>query len=141
MRLTLGITFGLTALTGLAACGQSEESLRNTTRELMLVGCRNPPAADRAAFAQTGVNIEQYCTCAVDRTVRSLTSEQLKQISRNPNGAPGMEAAAAQCMSELMPGAGATANGAAGNETAPAAPEAPAAEDGEAAEGNEAAGE
>jgi hypothetical protein len=141
MRLMLGVTFGLAALTGLTACGQSEESLRNTTRELMLVGCRNAPAADRAALAQTGVNVDQYCTCAVDRTVRSLTSEQLKQISRNPNAVPGMDAAAAQCMSELMPGAGTAGNEAAGNNSAPAAPEAPAAEDGEAAEGNETAGQ
>ncbi len=105
----------------------------------MLIGCRNAPAAERAAIAQAGVSVDQFCTCAVDRTVRSLTSEQLKQISSNPNDVPGLEAAAAQCMSELMPGAGAAGNEAAGNETAPAAPEAPAAaEDGEAAEGNEA---
>ena len=142
MRTLSSITLGLAALTGLAACGQSEEALRNSTRDLMLVGCRNGPAAERAALAQAGVNVDQYCACAIDRTLRPLTSEQLKQISRNPNAVPGMEAAAMQCVREMVPAA-ATGNEAAGNETAPAAPETPAAaaEDGDAAEGNEAGGQ
>ena len=140
MRLIMGMTIGLAALTGLTACGQSEEALRNTTREALLLGCRNGAAADRATLTQAGISVDRYCTCSVDRYVRGLTSEQLKDISRNPSNAPGLEAAAAQCVGELMPAA---ASGAptTGNEAAPAtdapAP-APAAEDGEAAEGNEA---
>lgn len=144
MRLILGMTFGLGALTGLAACGQSEEALRNTTREALLLGCRNGPASDRATLTQAGISVDRYCTCAVDRFLRTQSREQIKELARNPNNVPGLEAAAGQCISEMMPGA-AAANEAAGNETTPAAPApeapAPAAEEGEATEGNEAAGQ
>lgn len=125
MRVMLGMTIGLAALTGLAACSKSDATVRSEVRDLMLLGCRNGPAADRAAITQAGVNVDQFCTCAIDRTLRSLTSEQIRQISRSPNEVPGMEAASAQCMSEMTPGAGAAGNETAGNLAAPAGPEAP----------------
>ena len=140
MRLVLGMTVCLAALSGLTACGSSEEALRNTTREALLLGCRSGNAADGATLNQAGIGIDRYCTCSVDRYLRPLTSEQLKQISTDPASVPGLEAAAAQCMSEMVRS---TAAPAAGNEAAPAAPEAPApaADDGEAADGNEAGGQ
>lgn len=90
--------------------------------------------------------MEAYCTCSVDRYLRPLSHDQLKQLQNNPQSATGMETSAAQCMTEMMrpPAAG---NETAGNEAAPAAPGAPgapgapAAEDGEAAEANETSGQ
>jgi hypothetical protein len=141
MRLVMGMTIGLAALSGLSACGPTEAQLRNTTREALLLGCRNGAAADRATLTRAGISVDRYCTCSVDRYVQGLTSEQLKEISRNPGNVPGLEAAAAQCVGELMP-AGASGAPTTGNEGAPVATEAPApapaAQDGEAAEGNEA---
>lgn len=132
MRLMLGMTMGLLTLSGLAACGQSEQALRTTTREALLLGCRNGDASARATLNQVGVSVDRFCGCAVDRYMQSASTDELRQLSRNKGGAmpPGLTAAAGQCMTEMVaqsaPAAGAPA---AGNETAaePAAPsEAPA---------------
>lgn len=143
MRYIRTMAVSMLVLTGLAACGQSEQAQRNTAREAMLLGCRNGDASDRAALNQAGVSVDRFCTCAVDRYLQSATAEQIRQLSANPNNAAGLEATAAQCVTEMV-GQSAPAAGAppAGNEAGatPAAPAGPAPAAGESdnAEGNEA---
>lgn len=140
------LTMATTALviTGLAACGQSDQQFRNTARTQLLAGCQGGDASARAQMTQAGVDVNRYCACAVDRYMQGASSEQLKQLSRNPGSAasdPGMERAAEQCVREQMP-----ANAASNLATEPAhdnatAPEPAAPAEGAAAEGGEAAGE
>ena len=141
MRVMLGLTMGLLTLSGLAACGQSEQQLRNTTREGLLLGCRNGDASDRAILNQAGVDINRYCACAADRFIQSASAEQLKQLSRNPGAAaadPGMLRAAEQCMREQMPPTAPTPAAANQSAAEPAAPaEGAPAEGGAPAEENE----
>jgi hypothetical protein len=140
MRLIWTMTATALAVTSLAACGQSEQALRTTSREGLLLGCRNGDASDRAAMTQAGVSVDRFCTCAVDRYMQSASVDELRQLSRNPRTMPnGLSRAAEQCAAEMVhqsaPAAGAPP---AGNEAA-AEPAAPA--EGAAAEGGEAAGE
>ena len=140
MRLIWTMTAATLAVTGLAACGQSEQSLRTTSREGLLLGCRNGDASSRAILNQAGVSVDRFCTCAVDRYMQTASIDELKQMSRNTGAMPpGLSRAAEQCMGEMVsqsrPAAGAPP---AGNESA-AEPAAPA--EGAAAEGGEAAGE
>jgi hypothetical protein len=132
MRLMLGMTMGLLTLTGLAACGQNEQALRTTTREGLLLGCKNGDAATRTAMAQSGINVDRFCTCAVDRYMQTASIEELRRLNRTagPNATPpaAFTAAAGQCMTEMVsqstPAAGATPPAA--NEGAAAPSEAPA---------------
>jgi hypothetical protein len=58
-----------------------------------------------------GVDVTRYCTCAIDKYMQGASSEQLKQLSRNPGSASsdaGMQRAAEQCVREQMPNLGAT---------------------------------
>ena len=140
MRLIWTMTAAAAAVTGLAACGQSEQQIRTTSREGLLLGCRNGDASDRATLNQAGVSVDRFCTCAVDRYMQSASIDELKQMSRNSGTMPpGLTAAATQCASELVsqanPAAGAAS---AGNQTA-AEPAAPA--EGAAAEGGETGGD
>ena len=109
MRLILSMTLATLALGGLAACSKpSDESVRNTVRASALQGCRmGGDPATRAQMTQAGINIDELCTCAIDRYVASAPIEQLR-------GAPGPEAqqavqrASLQCAQELMSRAGTT---------------------------------
>jgi hypothetical protein len=144
MRLIWTMTAAALAVTGLAACGQSEQSLRNTSREALLLGCRHGDASSQATLNEAGISIDRFCTCAVDRYMRSASVDELKQLSRNSSAMPaGLTTAAGQCMGEMVsaatPAAGAppAGNGAA---AAPAATgDAAHAEGGDAATENEAA--
>ena len=144
MRLILTMASAALAVTGLAACGPSEQSLRTTSREGLLLGCRNGDASARATLNEVGVSVDRFCTCAVDRYMRSASVDELKQLSRNPGTMPGgLTTASEQCMTEMVshstPAAGtapagnegATAPAAAG-EAAPADGAAPAEENGTA---------
>ena len=62
-------------------------------------------------MAQAGVDVNRYCTCAIDRFMRSASTDQLKQLSRNPGSAASdqnMQRAAEQCVREQVPNLGAT---------------------------------
>jgi hypothetical protein len=141
MRLILTMATAALAVTGLAACGQSEQALRTTSRAALLLGCRNGDASSQATLNQAGISVDRFCTCAVDRYLQSASVDELKQLSRNSSTMPpGLTSAAGQCMAEMMgqstPAAGAPP---AGNEgaLAPAAPgEAAPAESGAPAEEN-----
>lgn len=136
MRLMLGMTMGLLSLTGLAACGQSDQQFRTTAREQLLRGCQAGDASMRAQMSQAGVDVDRYCTCAIDRFMQSASSERLKQLSRNPGSAAGdqgMQRAAEQCVREQVPNLGATP-GAPSTEAVPA----PAANEGAEAPAGEA---
>jgi len=139
MRVISSMIVGVLALSGLAACGQSEQSLRASTRDQMLLGCRSGDAASRAQLTQAGVNVDQFCGCAIDKFMQSASTEQLRQISSNPNNVPGLETASAQCMREMMPQSTPTPGAPAAPNEAAAGPAAPA--EAGAAEGNEAAEE
>lgn len=140
MRLMLGMTFGLLALTGLAACGQSEEGLRTAFRTQGTANCRaGADPASRARLSEIGMSVDELCTCAIDRYLRTATFEQLKQDRSNPSP-PALERATMQCVTEhaARSGAAAASNlSAPGAETPPAAPAEPGtAADDEGAEGN-----
>jgi hypothetical protein len=100
MRLMLGMTFGLVALTGLAACGQSEEGLRNAFRTQGTANCKaGADPATRARLTEIGLSVDELCTCAIDRYLRTATFEQLKQDRSNPSP-PALERATAQCVAD-----------------------------------------
>ena len=138
MRLIWTAATTVLAITSLSACRQSDEQYRATARTQLLQGCQGGDATARAQMTRAGVDVDRYCTCAIDRFMQSQTSEQLKQLSRNPGSAASdqnMQRAAEQCVREQVPNAGATpaapqteAAPAPGNEGA----EAPAAEAGNA---------
>ena len=125
MRLMLGMTFGLVALAGLAACGQSEEGLRTAFRTQGTANCRSgADAASRARLSEIGMSVDELCTCSIDRYLRTATFEQLKQDRNNP--APqALTNASAQCVAEHVAQSAATpAAPAAANEATPAPAEA-----------------
>lgn len=137
MRMILTIATTALAVTGLAACGQSDQQFRNTARTQLLAGCNGGDAATRAQMTAAGVDVSRYCTCAIDKYMQGASSEQLKQLSRNPASASsdaGMQRAAEQCVREQMPAAAANQT-----QAAPTEPVAPA--EGAAAEGGDAGGE
>src|SRR4051812_29626600 len=120
MRLILTIATAALAVTGLAACGQSEQSLRTTSRDGLLLGCRNGDASDRAVLNQAGISVDRFCPCAVARYMQSPWVEELKQLPRNAGPIPnGLSGGGEQCMAERVtqptPAAGAAP---AGNEAA-----------------------
>ena len=79
MRLMLGMTASVLVLTGLAACGQNEASVRSNFRTQALANCqRGADASQRAQLTQAGINIDQLCTCAIDRYMQSASLDQLK---------------------------------------------------------------
>jgi hypothetical protein len=138
MRLIWTAAATVLAITSLAACGQSDQQFRNTARTQLLAGCNSGDAAARAQMTAAGVDVTRYCTCAIDKYMQGASSEQLKQLSRNPGRASsdaGMQRAAEQCVREQLPNAGATP-AAPQTEAAPApaneSTEAPAAEAGNA---------
>lgn len=134
MRMILTIATTALAITGLAACGQSDQQFRNTARTQLLAGCNGGDAAARAQMTAAGVDVSRYCTCAIDKYMQGASSEQLKQLARNPASASsdaGMQRAAEQCVREQMPAA------AAANQSEAAPPEPAAAAEGAAAEGGE----
>jgi len=111
MRLISTIAVATLAVTGLAACGQSDQQFRSTARTQLLAGCSGGDANMRAQMSQAGVDVNRYCTCAVDKYMQSASSEQLKQLSRNPGTAStdqAMQRAAEQCVREQLPNLGAT---------------------------------
>ena len=111
MRLILTMATTALAITGLASCGQSDQQYRNTARTQLLAGCRSGDASARAQMAQAGVDVDRYCTCAIDRFMQSASTDQLKQLSRNPGSMSAdqnMQRAAEQCVREQVPNAGAT---------------------------------
>jgi hypothetical protein len=111
MRLIWTVTATALAITSLAACKQSDEQYRATARTQLLQGCQGGDASMRAQMAQAGVDVNRYCTCAIDRFMQSQSSEQLKQLSRNPGSAASdqnMQRAAEQCVREQVPTLGAT---------------------------------
>ncbi len=125
MRLMLSMAVAAVALTGLAACGQSEEAYRANLRTQGIANCQrgsNPAVASQ--LQQMGLTVEQLCTCAIDRYMRGASYEQLKADQNNPSP-PALEAATAQCVAERV---GQTPAGAApaSNQPLPS-PEAPAA--------------
>lgn len=130
MRLMLGMTFGLVALTGLSACGQSEESLRSAFRTQGTANCKaGADPASRAQLSQIGMSVDELCTCAIDSYLRTATFEQLKQDRNNP-APPALVRTTAQCVTDF---AARSSGAAAANAAAPAAetPAAPAEAGGE----------
>jgi hypothetical protein len=143
MRLMLGTTIGLLALTGLAACGQSEEGLRTAFRTQGTANCKaGADPASRARLTEIGMSVDELCTCAIDSYLRTATFEQLKQDRNNP-APPALVRATAQCVTDHAARSGAAPDtGANAATAAPAAPaEAGATEEHEGAEGNGAAEE
>ena len=133
MRLMLGTTIGLLALTGLAACGQSEEGLRTAFRTQGTANCKaGADAASRARLTEVGMSVDELCTCAIDGYLRTATFEQLKQDRSNPSP-PALERATIQCITNhaarsATPGAPANAATPAA-ETPPPAPAEPGGEE------------
>jgi hypothetical protein len=130
MRLILSMTLATLALGGLAACKPSDESVRNTVRASALQGCRSGgDPATRAQMTQAGINIDELCTCAIDRYVGSAPIEQLRG-NLGPEAQQAVQRASMQCAQEMMSRAGTTPGAGSGatptTNEAPAAPEAPA---------------
>lgn len=135
MRMILTIATTALAITGLSACGKSEESFRANLRTQGIANCKAGAGANSAAAAQlsqVGMSVDEYCTCAIDRYIRATSYEQLKSEVNNP--APqGLISAGAQCVAERVPqSAGGAAAGAAPNANATSA----APEEAAPAEGN-----
>jgi hypothetical protein len=130
MRLILSLSAGALALAGLSACSQSDQAVRASAREGLLLGCRSGDASAQATLNQVGVSVDRFCNCAVDRYMQSASIDELRQLSRNRGGAmpQGLTTAAGQCMTEMMSQAApAAAPPAASNAAESAAPgEAPA---------------
>ncbi|HTU10639.1 MAG TPA: hypothetical protein VMG08_07030 [Allosphingosinicella sp.] len=102
MRLMLTMATGVLVLTGLAACGQNEQSIRSNFRTQALANCqRGADASARAQLSQAGINIDQLCTCAIDRYMQQASLDQLKQDANNPDP-PALRATSIQCASELV---------------------------------------
>ena len=126
MRLISTMAFAALTVTGLAACGQSEESYRANLRTQGIANCRSGASANSAEAAQLsqiGLSVEQFCTCAIDRYMRTASYDQLKREQSNPSP-PGLTAAGAQCVAEHVQQSGAARGAAPDTNTAPAAPEA-----------------
>jgi hypothetical protein len=123
MRLIWSMTFAL-ALAGLAACKPSDESVRNTVRAQALQGCRQGDPAARAQMSQMGLNLDELCTCAIDRYLASAPIEQLRG-NPGPEAQQAVQRASMQCAQEMISRAGATPGAIPG--AAPATNEAPTA--------------
>jgi hypothetical protein len=121
MRLMLSMAVGVLTLTGLAACGQSEQSLRSSFRSQALANCqRGADASQRAQLTQVGINIDQLCTCAIDRYMQAASVDQLKADANNPDP-PALRSASIQCASEIVRQSAPAAAGAAASNAAAAA--------------------
>ena len=108
MRFTIAMAVGLLALPGLAACS-GEEAFRNTMRASALANCQRGASPEALATArEMGTSAEELCTCGIDRYMRTVSYEQLKQDRNNPEP-PMMRNAMMQCMAEHMQRAGRTA--------------------------------
>ena len=117
MRLISIMTVSLIAIAGLAACGQSEESLRTAFRTQGTANCKaGADPATRAQLTEMGMSVDELCTCAIDRYLRTASFEQLKQDRNNP-APPALVRTTAQCVtdhaarSSATPGAPANAAG------------------------------
>jgi hypothetical protein len=118
MRIISSIGLGLVVLTGLAACGKSDEAVRNEARTQLTASCpRSATPEITAMLQQSGLTIEQVCTCTIDRYMRTATVAQIKEDSGNPAPAR-ISAASSQCLTELV---AAQSHGAPATEAAPAA--------------------
>lgn len=127
MRVISSIGLGLVALTGLAACGKSDEAVRNEARTQLTANCpRSATPEITAMLSQSGVTIDQVCSCTIDRYMRTATVAQIKEDSGNAAPAR-ISSASAQCVAELVATAQSHA-AAPANGTAPAAAEAGPAE-------------
>lgn len=104
MRLILTVAATALAITGLSACGKSEESFRANLRTQGIANCKtgaNGNSAAAAQLQQVGLTVEEFCTCAIDRYMRATPYEQLKTEVNNPSP-PGLTSAGAQCVSERV---------------------------------------
>lgn len=134
MRAISTIGLGLVALVGLAACGKSDEAVRSEARTRLTANCpRSATPEVTAMLAQEGVTIDQVCSCAIDRYMRTATVAQIKEDA-NVAAPARISAASTQCVSELVTAAAAN-RPAPANEGAAAAAEAPPAEAPAEAEG------
>jgi hypothetical protein len=139
MRLILTMATAALAITGLSACGQSEEGFRANLRTQGIANCKTGANANGAAAAQlsqAGMSVDEFCTCAIDRYMRATPYEQLKQEMNNPSP-PGLTSAGMQCVAERAQRSAANAMAGATSEMNAAEPAAP----GEAANASEAAAE
>lgn len=131
MRLIMSLGVGALALTSLAACNrQSDDSVRANFRSMALAGCRQGgDPATRAQMSQVGINIDELCTCAIDRYMSSAPIDQLRG-NPTPQALQSVQAASMQCAQEMVSRAGAAPGATPGTppgaNAAPAAPEAPA---------------
>jgi hypothetical protein len=126
MRLIWTMTAAAFAVTGLAACGQSDDAYRASFRTQALRNCQQgADTATRQQLAQAGITPERLCTCVIDKYMQSATMAQLRQDANNPNP-PAMQQASIQCVQEVMGQSRGAPAAPALNEAAPA-PEAPAA--------------
>jgi len=128
MRTIFSIGLGLVAVTGLAACGKTDEAVRTEARTRLATNCPRAATPEiTAMLTQAGVTMDQVCSCTVDRYMRSVTVAQITEDSASPAPAR-ISAASAQCASELV--AAAQSHGPApATETAPAANETGAAQE------------
>lgn len=124
MRLFLSIPLAVAAIATLGACGQSEEALKSSFRTGALAGCQRGDPSARAQMERAGINVDQYCTCAIDRYLQTATMEQIRRDSENPNNSTALRSAAMQCAGDMMrqsnTAAGAPSLGAGAAPTAPA---------------------
>lgn len=139
MRLILAMPLMAAAVTGLAACGQSDEAYKASYRNELTAQCTQ----QAGAAAPPGANVAGLCSCMIDRYVANTPVDRLKaERSQSEMPAAAREAMMHCAQQEMQRQLG---NATSALPTAPAAPApaapAPAAEEGEAAEGNEAGGQ
>ncbi|HTU10636.1 MAG TPA: hypothetical protein VMG08_07015 [Allosphingosinicella sp.] len=115
MRMILMTAASALLVAGLAGCNrdaptnQPGQASRNASaplidrggiRELLLIGCRNGDPNAARQLTQAGINVEQFCICAVDRYVQGASDAEIQQISTNPNQAR-LQQASEQCVAEM----------------------------------------
>ena len=98
---TLTIAGALSALSALAACGPSDEEMRNEVREGVLNSCLE---ATSGKAAPPGFDWRRMCGCVTDRLTEGRSGGELKQ--RAPTEAERREAVAL-CRAEAAPARGA----------------------------------
>lgn len=142
MRILLGMTLGAVAITGLGACGQSEEAFRASYRTEALRSCTaGANSTNTAPLTQLGITVQALCECAIDRYMQATPVDQLRREMNATEMPAGVRNATIQCTTQLMRPQGGAATPALPSTEAPAAPaaptegaEAPATEDANATE-------
>ncbi len=97
MRLIRTMALGAVALSGLAACGQSDEAFRASYRTKAVEACNQ---GARSAPNSAGADMNRFCSCIVDRYMQATSTQQLRAERNQTTPPSAAQEAMMQCVRE-----------------------------------------